>query len=97
MPAPAAAPKPTRSALEVLAEKTVFRRGRTAVEHWVDEDSHRPLVLAGDLSTIKKDVLLLAIFRQFQGFGAAMQEKLMHHLEFMVENRRKYYTACSSG
>jgi hypothetical protein len=129
--------KPTRTAEDVLAEKTiqetgfdpgtgqildpdkfrqwqcashasqpavsneslfeVFRKARIAVEHWVDEDSHRPLILAGDLSTIKKDVLLLAIFRQFQGFGPAMQEKLMHHLEFMVENRRKYYAACSSG
>lgn len=73
----------------------VFRQARTAIEQWVDDDSRRTFIVTGDLNTIKQDVSLLAIFQQFQGYGAAMQEKLMHHLEFMLENRKKYYTACS--
>jgi len=73
----------------------VFRKARTAIENWVDEESCRQLILSGDLEKIKKDVQLMAIFSQFQGYGSPMQEKLANHLEFMVENRRKYYAACS--
>jgi hypothetical protein len=74
----------------------VFRKARTAVENWVDDDSRRSLVLAGDLAVIKRDPSLTAIFRQFQGYGSSMQEKLTQHLEFMVQNRRKYYAACGT-
>jgi hypothetical protein len=70
-----------------------FRKARTAVENWVDADEHVSLILAGDLSAVKQDARLQAIFQQYEGFGLSMQQKLVHHLEFMVENRRKYYAA----
>ena len=73
----------------------VFRKARTAIENWVDEDSRRALVLSGDIDAIKKDAQLSALLRQYDGFGSALRDKLIHHLEFMVENRRKYYAACS--
>jgi hypothetical protein len=74
----------------------VFRKARTAIENWVDDDSRRSLVLTGDLNWIQKEPSLAAIFRQFQGYGSSMQEKLTQHLEFMVQNRRKYYAACGA-
>ena len=89
----AAHSKQTTLSNESLFE--VFRKARTAIENWVDDDSRRPLILSGDLEAIKNDPQLLAILRQFQGYGSAMHDKLAQHLEFMVENRRKYYAACT--
>jgi hypothetical protein len=74
----------------------VFRKARIAIENWIDDDSRRPLILSGDLQAIKKDPTLQALFQKNQGYGAAMEQKLWRHLEFMVENRRKYYAACSA-
>jgi hypothetical protein len=71
----------------------VFRKARLAIENWVDEDCNLPLVMAGDLGAIKKNGPLLAIFERYQKYGLSLKEKLTHHLEFMVENRRKYYAA----
>ncbi len=71
----------------------VFRRARIAIENWVDEDSNRGLVLAGDIPTMKKDSRLAAVFHASRGFGPAMEEKLLRHLKFIVGNRSKYYRA----
>jgi hypothetical protein len=74
----------------------VFRKARIAIENWIDDDSRRPLIMSGDLQAIKRDATLQALFQKSQGYGAAMEQKLWRHLEFMVENRRKYYAACSA-
>ena len=73
----------------------VFRKARIAIESWVDDDSRRPLVLAGDLDAIKKDETLQALIAKSQGYGTAMKEKLWRHLEFVVGNRRRYYLAAA--
>jgi uncharacterized protein DUF4339 len=71
----------------------VFRKSRLAIENWVDEDCNRPLVMAGGLGAIKKNAQVLAILQKHPGYGAVLQDKLIQHLEFMVENRKKYYSA----
>lgn len=73
----------------------VFRKGRIAIENWVDDDCRRQLILSGDMARIKKDATLVAVFDRYQSHGAALREKLDHHLEFMVENRRKFYAAAA--
>jgi hypothetical protein len=80
---PPAAPVP-------LAER--FRKARIEIEHWVDRDENRLLVLSGDLQAIRRDADLQEVLRRYECFGDEMTAKLWRHLEFMVENRRKYYS-----
>ena len=70
-----------------------FRKARIAIENWVDDDTRRPLIRKGDLTAIKQDKGLVALLKRYEGFGAPMRDRLVKHLEFMVENRRKYYLA----
>jgi hypothetical protein len=58
----------------------------------VDRDENRLLVLSGDLEAIRRDADLQEVLRRYQGFSDEMTAKLWRHLEFMVENRRKYYS-----
>jgi hypothetical protein len=71
----------------------VFRQARTAVESWVDDDKNRLRVLHADLAEIKNNPDVRAIVHGCANYGNEMHEKLFRHLEFIVENRRKYYAA----
>jgi hypothetical protein len=84
----AAAGSPTNASL-----MEVFRKARVAVENWVDDERNRPLVLRGALEEIHQDPGLRGILQPFAGYGPLLREKLLMHLAFMVENRRKYYAA----
>ena len=42
---------------------------------------------------LEKHPNVLAIVNQYASSGKDIQDKLLRHLEFMVENRKKYYTA----
>jgi hypothetical protein len=85
---PVAAGAPTNATL-----MEVFRQARIAVENWVDDEGRRPLILRGDVQEITRDGELAALLQQFAGYGPVMREKLLRHLAFLVENRRKYYSA----
>jgi hypothetical protein len=71
----------------------VFRKARTAIENWVDEDGNQPLIQQGDLAAIKGHPAVEAILGRYAGYGKEMVQKLTRHLEFMVDNRRRYYLA----
>jgi hypothetical protein len=74
----------------------VFRQARTSVEAWVDDDKNRLRVLHADLAEIKNNPDVRTIVAHCANFGKEMQEKLFRHLEFVVENRRKYYAALAA-
>jgi hypothetical protein len=71
----------------------VFRKARNAIESWVDEDKNRSLILHADFDEITTQPPVQAILQEYATYGREMREKLIHHLELMVENRRKYYKA----
>ena len=71
----------------------VFRKARTAVEAWVDDDVNRACIMNTELKEIERKHDIQVVLQQYANYGKAMQEKLLRHLEFMVENRRKYYKA----
>jgi hypothetical protein len=73
----------------------VFRKARTAIENWVDDDNNRLRILHADIKEIIHSPGIQAIFRDFAGFG--FRQKLEKHLAFLVENRRKYETALRKG
>jgi hypothetical protein len=75
----------------------VFRKARTAIEQWVDDDGNRLRVLHGDLSEIKQQPGVRAIFNEYAGYGYEMLEKLTRHLDFLIQNRRKYYQAMAKA
>ena len=75
----------------------VFRKGRTAVEAWIDDEKNRACIVHAEMHEIKKHPNVLAIVNQYAGYGKDIQDKLLRHLEFMVENRKKYYSAVGSN
>jgi hypothetical protein len=72
----------------------IFQDARRAVEGWVDEDHNRELIMTSDWDAKRRDDRLHQCLRPYSAYGSAMLEKLWHHLQFMVENRRKFYVAC---
>ncbi len=74
----------------------VFRKARILIESWVDDDKNRLRILHADLSEIKKHPEVCSLLQQFANHGPTMVNKLERHLEFMIENRRKYYQAGGS-
>jgi GYF domain 2 len=74
----------------------VFRKARTAVEAWVDDDVNRACIMKTELEEIRRKPEIQVILHEYANYGKAMQEKLLRHLEFMVDNRRKYYKAIAA-
>lgn len=70
-----------------------FRKARTAIERWVDDDANRAYVMQADPETIKSRPGIETILQEYANYGKDMREKLLRHLEFIAENRKKYYTA----
>jgi hypothetical protein len=79
-----------------VALMAAFHQTRAALNRWVDDDGHRDLVLRGDTDDIEDSAGVVALLDEYAGYGPVMREKLLKHLAFMVENRRKYYTAVGS-
>lgn len=73
----------------------VFRKGRLAIEAWIDDDANRLRVLHAELDELRNTPAIQAILDEAGKFGKDLQDKLLHHLAFMVENRRRYYQAMS--
>lgn len=74
-----------------------FLAARKALQTWVDGEQNKPLVMTGNMDAIRGAIALLGIINAYQGYGAMMQEKLSKHLEFLVENRQKFYKAFSDA
>jgi len=70
-----------------------FRKARTAIEAWVDADANHACVMQADPEEIKCKPEIDAILQEYANYGKDMRDKLLRHLEFMVENRRKYHKA----
>jgi hypothetical protein len=71
----------------------VFRKARTAIDNWVDDEKNRLRILHAELEEIKQTPAIQAILNQYAPYGEAMLDKLTRHLAFMVENRKMYYLA----
>jgi len=75
--------------------REVFLSARNAVATWVDDDSRRTLIMEINLDDLKQHPEVQVLLSSYQNYGYVMREKLLHHLEWIVINRRKYYAACS--
>jgi hypothetical protein len=81
---------------KILDNEKMDECARTAVEAWVDDDANRAGIMQAGLDEIKRRPAFQAILRDYAGYGDPIQEKLLRHLVFMVENRRKYYKAAGA-
>jgi hypothetical protein len=73
-----------------------FQRARRELADWVDLDENQPLIKANDVETLRQAPFLQEFMRRQQAFGPEMVKKLCHYLDFMVENRRKFYEKADS-
>ena len=70
-----------------------FRKARVHMDQWLDFERNRRPILAGDMEHIRQDPDIQRFMLYHARYGPEMLHKLWHHLQFMVENRRKYYCA----
>jgi hypothetical protein len=71
----------------------IFRRAKREIQDWVDQDQNRAVVVRGDREAMRRDDGLQDVLHRYQGYGPEVADKLLRHLEFVVENRRQYYAA----
>ena len=70
-----------------------YVKARTELSAWLDLPRNRPLILAGDMNAIRQDPGMTRFMQTQQRYGPEMLHKLWAHLEYMVENRRRYFYA----
>jgi len=71
----------------------IFHKARIHLDRWLDFDRNRGPILTGDLECIRQDPDIVRFMNYHARYGPDMVHKLWAHLQFMVENRRKYYCA----
>lgn len=81
------------SATQGMSVYEAFLTARKALQDWLDSVERKPLIQTGDVDLVKQDPYVQGIMREFAGYGPVMLEKLTKYVEFLVENRRKFYIA----
>src|SRR5262249_13040164 len=71
----------------------VYFKARNDLSCWCDLEKNRQLILTGDMEAVRHEPSIRGFMHAHQRFGDVMLHKLWHHLEFMIENRRKYFFA----
>jgi len=76
-----------------LSTNEIFRRASFALSQWTDQDENAPLILAADTEAILRRPEVLEILVPFQNLPFEHLERLIDSLDFLVENRSRYYRA----
>ncbi len=71
----------------------VFHEARSILERWVDAEGNRSLILTGDLDAVRRHPALQEFLDRYRGYGTPMMAKLWRQVDYLVENRKKYYEA----
>jgi hypothetical protein len=85
----ARASEANQSDMTNASQLELFRRARTAVENWVEDEKNRQRILTSPPEQIKNSRAIQDIYTQYAGLG--FRQKLEKYLEFLLKNRRKYY------
>jgi hypothetical protein len=83
----------TGEATATLGE--LFTKARIHLDRWLDFDRNRRPIITGDMDYIRQHPEIQRFMGYYGRFGEDIIHKLWNHLQFMVENRRKYYCALS--
>lgn len=70
-----------------------FVEAQRALQEWVDADANKSLVETTDMNALRTCTSILTLLRRYEGYGPVMREKLLKRLDFLVENRRKFFKA----
>jgi serine/threonine protein kinase len=89
--AQAAKQRPSPATAPSVSE--IFQKGRTQLDAWLDLERNRRPILAGDMDYIRQDRDIQRFMQYHARFGPEMLHKLWQYLQFMIENRRKYFCA----
>jgi hypothetical protein len=85
----ARASEANQSDMTNASQLELFRRARTAVENWVEDEKNRQRILTSSPQEIKNCRALQDIYTQYAGLG--FRQKLEKYLEFLVKNRKRFY------
>lgn len=73
----------------MVAENFILEKAMVAIDVWAAEAANRTLLRNGTLEVIKQDALVAAILRSCTTLGPVVADKLLRHLETVVEGRRQ--------
>ena len=76
-----------------MTVQEAFMKARNDLGNWVDLDKNRQLILTGDMEAIRNDPAIKTFMLAHLKYGQEVLHKLWSYLEFVIENRRKYYFA----
>ena len=75
----------------------VFLEARRSLQEWVDAAPNKPLIMTGNGAALRQHPQVAVLLAAYLGYGPTMLEKLGKHLDFLIENRRKFYVAFGGG
>jgi hypothetical protein len=78
-----------------LAE--VYLQAKRELERWIDREQNRDRIVAGDLEALCRDRALLALLEPYRCWGPGLMAKLLQHLAFLLDNRRRFYATGRGG
>jgi hypothetical protein len=80
-----------RAAQPAVASMDPFQKARRELADWIDREENQALIKANDRLAIGRSEFLQDFMRRQRAYGPEMVKKLCHYLDFMIENRRKFY------
>jgi hypothetical protein len=76
-----------------LSYHEIYRKAQRELETWIDADENQELVLDGRLDAIQLHPRVQEILQHYRTHGQELVNKLTRHIDFVVDNRRKYHQA----
>jgi hypothetical protein len=76
-----------------LSYHEIYRKAQRELETWIDADENQELVLHGRLDAIQVHPQVQEILQHYRTHGQELVNKLTRHVDFVVDNRRKYHQA----
>jgi hypothetical protein len=77
----------------IVSVAEAYLDAQRAIQDWVDDETNKPLVVKGDIKTIRMCSVLQELLQRYAGYGPVMQEKLWKRVLFLVDNRQKFFKA----
>lgn len=76
-----------------LSVYEVFLVARKSLQDWVDADENKALVMTSTPESIRTIPAVQELVQAHRGYGQVMLDKLWKHLDFLLENRKKFHAA----
>jgi hypothetical protein len=68
-----------------------FLRANNTLQEWIDDERNKALVIQPSIDAVKNDPNFRALVLSFETHGKDLMNRLSKRVDFLIENRRKFY------